>query len=76
MPRHKSAERPLAEHSVRIHFEGKTYEAAYTVDGPIVAINSTKLGSKSALRGGIPPDALATIMLTELVYQDQERNQR
>ena len=72
----KSTERPVAERGLRIEFDGKTYEGSYTVDGPVVAVSSVMLGTKCALRRGVPPDALAKIMLTEMVYEEQERNRQ
>jgi hypothetical protein len=74
MPRHKSTERPPAGRNVSIERHGKVHEGTYTVDGSMVTVNSLMLGTKSSHIGGSAPEALAKVLLTELLEAEERRN--
>ena len=67
MARHKSLERPPAGRSIRIDLRGETYDATYTVDGSMVTVESVTLGVKCARLSDNSPEALARLLLAELV---------
>lgn len=74
MARHKSMEAPPTAQAVRIERDGAVYEGTYTVNGPTITVDSVALGSRSAKLGGRPPEVLAKIILTELLFMDDERS--
>ena len=51
---------------IEVEFEGKLYEADYEVFRGILTV-STANGSKSAQIGSSPPEALAQLLLRELI---------
>jgi len=73
MTRFKSVERPPAGRPVCIELHGKRHEGTYTVDGPMVTVQTLTLGDKTAPLGDSPPIALARLLLAELVYDDERR---
>jgi hypothetical protein len=73
MTRHKSIERPPAGRSVHIEFDGQHYEATYTVDGPMITVETLMLGIKRAPLGDASPEALARLLLAELVHDNARR---
>jgi len=73
MTRHKSVECPIAGRGVRIEFDGRHYEGTYTVDGPVITVESLLFGSKRARLGDASPEALAKLLLAELVHESARR---
>ena len=69
MTRHKSIECPIAGRGIRIEFDGQHYEGTYTVDGPVITVESLLFGSKRAQLGDASPEALAKLLLAELVHE-------
>ena len=74
MTRYKNTEAPPITHSVRIERNGTAYEGTYTVNGTMVTVTSLILGSKSARLGAGSPENIAKIILTDLLFADEERN--
>jgi hypothetical protein len=73
MPRHRSIERPPSGQHVRIERDGKVHEASYTVDGPIVTVDSLLLGIRSARLNDGTAEGVARIILTELLELAERR---
>ena len=73
MTRFKSSERPPAGHSVSIELNGHAYEGTYTVDGPMLSLDTLTLGVRREPLGDYEPVVLARLLLAELVY-DSERS--
>jgi hypothetical protein len=73
MPRHKSTERAPEGRLVRIVLDGQEHEGRYTVDGTMVIVESLLLGFKCARVGDTTPEALAKLMLAQLVYDNADR---
>jgi hypothetical protein len=73
MARHKSIERPPAGRTVRIELGGQSYEGTYTLDGPMVTVQTLTLGVKSARLGDSPPELFAKGVLAELVFESERR---
>jgi len=74
MARHKSIERPPQGRGVRIILAGESHEGTYTVNGPMITVDSVLLGSKRAPLGDATPEMLAKLLLAELVYEFQKRS--
>lgn len=60
--------KPLVDIPVSIEKDGKTYHGSYTLDRGIICV-SNMLGSKTTQLGGLPPETLAKMLLSELVHQ-------
>ena len=73
MSRHKTIERPPVGRSIRIEFDGQHYEGTYTVDGPVITVETLTLGSRRARLGDAVPEALAKLLLAELVHESTRR---
>lgn len=73
MTRHKSVECPIVGRGIRIEFDGQHYEGTYTVDGPVITVESLRFGSKRARRGDALPEALAKLLLAELIHESARR---
>ena len=69
MARHKSIERPPAGTPVVIEFGGERHEGSYTLDGPMLTVNSVTLGVKRAPVGDGAPAAIARLLLAELAHE-------
>jgi hypothetical protein len=74
MARHKSIERPPAGRSVHIEVNGVHYGATYTVDGPVITVDTLLLGSRSRRLDGAAPEVAAKVLLLELVYLHERRS--
>jgi hypothetical protein len=48
MARHRSIERPPVARSVQIEVDGTRYEGTYSVNGPVVTVDTLLLGSSHA----------------------------
>lgn len=68
MARHKSVERPPIARSVQIEVDGTRYEGTYTVDGPVVSVESLLLGGGLAHVDDRSPEVIAKVLLLELVH--------
>ena len=73
MPRYKSSERPPVGRSVQIEVDGQRYEGTYTIDGPLVTVETLLLGSRRVPIGDCPPDVAARVALLELVHASIRR---
>jgi hypothetical protein len=73
MARHKSIERTPNGINIRIQFDGKEYDGAYTVDGPMVTVQSPTLGIRRAPVGDGRPEAVAKLVLAELAHESTTR---
>ena len=71
MTRHKSSERPPDGRHFRITLDGREFEGTYTVNGPILAVESLLLGIKRRQLGDAHPESLARLLLAELVYEHE-----
>lgn len=74
MARHKSIERAPEGRDVRIVLNGESHEGTFTVNGPIITVDSVLLGTKRAPLGDATPEMLAKLLLAELVYDFQKRS--
>jgi hypothetical protein len=73
MARHKSIERPPVARSVQIEVDGTRYEGTYSVNGPVVILDTLLLGSR---RAGLMDDSteiVAKRLLLELVHLSVRR---
>jgi hypothetical protein len=73
MPRYKSSERAPSGQVVQLEFDGRHYAGTYTVDGPMVTVDTLLLGSRRAPFGDQPPEIAARVLLLELVYASFKR---
>ena len=73
MTRHKSIERPPAGKRIDIEFDGERHEGTYTVDGPMVTVQSLLLGTRRAQLGDGSPEAVARLLLAELAHANRTR---
>jgi len=73
MTRHKSIERPPVGTPIEIDFNGQHFEGSYTVDGPMVTVESLTLGIKRAPLGDGAPMAIARLLLAELAHAARTR---
>ena len=73
MTRHKSIERPPVGTPIEIDFNGQHFEGSYTVDGPMVTVESLALGIKRAPLGDGAPMAIARLLLAELAHAARTR---
>ena len=71
MTRHKSSEHPPSGHHFRITLDGREFEGTYTVNGPMLAVESLLMGIKRRQLGDTHPEALARLLLAELVYEHE-----
>jgi hypothetical protein len=71
MARHKSCERPPEGRHFRITLDGREFEGTYTVNGPMLAVESVLMGIKRRQLGDTHPDVLAKLLLAELVYEHE-----
>jgi hypothetical protein len=69
MPKSKSKRTPPSI-PVLIELKGETYHGTYTVVGGMITV-STGFGSKTTQVGGTPVEALAMLLLSELVNEDK-----
>lgn len=76
MARHRSIESGPAPRSVHIERDGTTYEGTYSINGAMITGSSPVLGSKTTQISGSSPEALAKIILTELLFLDDEQHGR
>ena len=76
MARIKNTEAGPVAHAVRIERNGIAYDGSYTVSGPMITVSSPVLGSKTTQISGTSPEALAKIILTDLLFLDDERQGR
>jgi len=67
----QNSERPPEGHRFRITLDGREFEGTYTVNGPILAVESLLMGMKRRQLGGAHPEALARLLLAELVYEHE-----
>ena len=76
MSRQKSVEQAPSGRNLSIVLRGKDYEGTYTVDGPMVIVETLMLGTKRILLAGdATPVALARLLLAELA-DEHERHGR
>ena len=68
MPRYKSTERAPVAQVVQLELDGRHYAGTYTVDGPMVTVDTLLLGFRSGLLGDRAPEVAARVLLLELVY--------
>ena len=73
MARHKSIESPPAGKRIDIEFDGQRHEGTYTVDGPMVTVQSLLLGTRRAQGGDGSPEAVARLLLAELAHANRSR---
>jgi hypothetical protein len=76
MPRHKSLERPPAGRSIRIDLQGEAYDGTYTVDGSMVTVESLTLGVRCARLSDASAEAVARLLLAEMVDEHERRKRR
>jgi hypothetical protein len=76
MARHKSVERAPIARAAHIERNGTTYDGTYSINGPMITVSSPILGSKTTQLSASSPEALAKIILTELLFLEDERNSR
>jgi hypothetical protein len=74
MARFKNTEAGPVARAVRIERHGVVHDGSYTISGPIITVSSPVLGSKTTQIGGSSPEVLAKIVLTELLFLDDERH--
>lgn len=74
MARYRSIERPPVGRTVQIEVSGVRYEATYTVDGPIVTVDSLLLGHRCGTVGDRPAEVVAKVLLLELVQLRERRS--
>ena len=74
MARHKSLERPPAGKRIEIEFDAERHEGTYTVDGPMVTVESLLLGIRRAQVGDGSPEAIARLLLAELAHTARLRS--
>ena len=67
MGRFKSVERAPAGRTIQINLRGKVYEGTYCLNGPMITVDTLLFGTKRQLVGDHAPEALAKLMLAELV---------
>jgi hypothetical protein len=73
MSRHKSIERPPVGTPIEIDFNGQHFEGSYTIDGPMISVESLALGIKRAPLGDSSPVSLARLLLAELAHLARNR---
>jgi hypothetical protein len=73
MPRYKSTERGPVSQVVQLEFDGRHYAGTYTVDGPMITVETLLLGSRRAPLADQPPEIAARVLLLELVYASIRR---
>ena len=73
MPRYKSTERAPSGQVVQLELDGRLYAGTYTVDGPMITVDTLLLGSRRAPLGDQPPAIAARLLLLELVYASFKR---
>lgn len=73
MARHKSIERPPAGKRIDIEFDGERHEGTFTLDGPMVTVQSLLLGTGRAQVGDGSPEAVARLLLAELAHAKRAR---
>jgi hypothetical protein len=73
MPRHKSTERGPIPQVVQLELDGRHYAGTYTVDGPMITVDTLLLGSRRVPLGDQPPEIAARVLLLELVYASIRR---
>ena len=73
MARHKSIERPPVGTPIEIDFSGQRYEGSYTVDGPMVTVQSLALGVRRGHIGDSVPAVVARLLLAELAHAATRR---
>ena len=73
MARHKSIERPPAGRSVQIEVDGMRYEGTFSVNGPIITVDTLLLGSRHATLVSDAPEIVAKQLLLELVHLNERR---
>ena len=62
----------MSKSEVSVEIDGKTYTGTVTVSkGHLISV-STSFGTKSTLIGGSPPEAIAKMLLRELVKEEQK----
>ena len=67
MGRFKSVERTPAGRTVQINVRGENFEGTYCVNGPMITVDTLLFGTKRQLVGDHAPEALAKLMLAELL---------
>jgi hypothetical protein len=58
---------------VQLEFDGRRYAGTYTVDGPMINVETLLLGSRRAPLADQPPEIAARVLLLELVYASIRR---
>lgn len=76
MTRFRSVERPPTGRSVSIELNGRAYEGTYTVDGPMLSLDTLTLGVRREPLGDYDPVVLARLLLAELVYDSEQSRGR
>lgn len=61
------------EGTVRVHFAGRLLEGRFVVDEQVITVEHAMLGTKATHLRGEPADAVAKILLTELAFENDER---
>lgn len=61
------------EGTVRVRFAGRLLEGRFVVDEHVITVEHAMLGTRSTHLRGEPADAVAKILLTELAFENDER---
>ena len=61
------------EGTVRVQFSGRLLEGRFVVDEQVITVEHAMFGTKSTHLRGEPADAVAKILLTELAFENDER---
>ena len=64
--------KPILVECVTVTIDGVTHEGAYYVNGSILHVRSP-LGAKATQVGGSPPEAVAMLLLAELMREGSNR---
>ena len=64
--------RPV-EGTVRVQFAGRLLEGRFVVDEQVITVEHAMLGTRTTHLRGEPADAVAKILLTELAFENDER---
>jgi len=76
MTRFRSIEQPPTGRSVSIELNGHVYEGTYTVNGPMLSLDTLTLGVRCEPLADYAPEVLARLLLAELVYESERAHGR
>ena len=76
MTRFRSIEQPPTGRSVSIELNGHSYEGTYTVNGPMLSLDTLTRGVRREPLGDYDPEVLARLLLAELVYDSEQSRGR